>query len=540
MPTELIADEPRPAPPQPVWWRGLPRVVWAATAVWVSLLLVWSLVLPMFRSPDESQHVAAGVHLEHHRTWPGFRQLPPDAGVERAGFTFGVVVLSTDPHPVLGAADALDRGSRPSFSDLGAGNQMPQALTVGQHPPGYYALTGTASSVLPEGIPADLEVWMLRLLSIAMIAPLPIVLAGAVRRLGGPPAAVSTAAILTLCVPELAVISSSVNNDNLLNAAAAWVTLGVVLVLGGDLRRRTGVLIGVAVGVALLAKAFALVLLPVVVAAYLIGGRRRGRWQACLPGLAAFAGVSLLGGWWWIHNFFRYGQLQPSGHMAPRPAGRISVSDGLIDYLGQAVDRVPGRFWAVLGIKGGGEVAFPFWLTATLSVLLLGLLVAALLRRRIHAATRTDIVVLLTPFGLVAAILLVSTWNIYARTGYPAGLQGRYLFIGLTGVMVVLALLFSEWSGRQRDLMPIVTASGSLAITLFALIRVAQFHWGIDRSSLSGVPGAVLNWSPLPRWGTVGFGVLFMAATTWLVLALVLEWRAARPAPGECNPVAQN
>ena len=76
------------------------------------------------------------------------------------------------------------------------------------------------------------QVGVLRLLSAALLLPLPLLAAAAARRLGaGPPVAIA-AALLPLGVPQLAHVGASLNNDVLL------VLLGALSVARG--RRLAG------------------------------------------------------------------------------------------------------------------------------------------------------------------------------------------------------------------------------------------------------------------------------------------------------------
>ncbi len=510
-------------------WRGLPRPVVTATVLWVALMAVWSLVLPGYRSADEQQHVSAGLHWEHHRSWPGFKELPADRGAYVVPERYGFTRPGLRPYPPLAADGALPRNQRPSFDDLGAGQQLGGAVTMGQHPPAYYVLLGTIGTLLPDDTPADREIWLLRLLSVALLAPVPAVVAAAVRRLGGSDRAVVTGALLPFAVPQLAVTAGAVNNDNLLTAGCAWLALGVAVVVTGDLRARTGALLGLAAAVALLAKAWALFIVPVVAVAYLVCAWRSRRWRSAAAGLAAYGATAMLGAWWWVNNVVRYGQVQPSGHFPAREEGRLSLSEGLGTYLERFVGWVPGRFWALLSgkdggdnISGGGENAFPWLVTAVLSVALLTLLVVALLRRRTSDATRIDVMLLLAPFGLILVTLVVSTWNIYARTGLSSGLHGRYLFAALPGVLIVVALVLGQVPGRQRPgLLPLATAGAALAFTAASLVRAGSFHWGSTSSSLSDVPRAMVAWAPVPWWVGGLIASLFAASVGVLAVQLV-------------------
>jgi hypothetical protein len=465
-------------------------------------MAVWSLALPGYRSADETQHVSAALHLEYQRSWPGFQELPPDRGAFAAQTAYGFSLFDADPYRPLPASDALARDERPSFDDLGAGQTRRGVVTVGQHPPGYYVLLASAGTLLPAGTPADLQIWVLRMLSVALLAPLPVIVAAATRRLGGSPPAVITASILPLAVPQLAVVGGAVNNDNLLNAAAAWLALGVAVVATGDLRARTGVLLGLAAAVALLTKAFALTIVPVVGVAYLVAALRSGRWRAAATGATAYGATALLGGWWWVHNLVRYGELQPAGHMPARAEGPLSFSEGIGDYWERFVELMPGRFWAMLSIKGGGDAALPWLVPVVLSVALIGFLVVAVARRHTFGAGRTDVALLVAPFFVTMAVLVASTWRLYTSTGNPRGLQGRYLFVALPGVFVVAALVLGRIPllRSRGTALPVAVAAGALGFLAVCLVRAVSYHWGATDSSLTDAPGALVAWAPVPWW----------------------------------------
>src|SRR5690606_31588073 len=120
------------------------------------------------------------------------------------------------------------------------------------------------------------------------------------------PVAVAAAA-LPLAVPQLTHVVGAVNNDNLLNVSAAAVVLVATAVAGGDLSRRTALWAGAALGVALLAKAFAVTLLVLLAAAYLLGWARRRGWLPWQPVLVAFGTAFVVGGWWWVRNILVHG-----------------------------------------------------------------------------------------------------------------------------------------------------------------------------------------------------------------------------------------
>lgn len=253
-------------------------------------------------------------------------------------------------------------------------------------------------------------------------------------------------------------------------------------------------------------------------------------WRSALAAVGAFSGVAMLGGWWWVHNLLRYGQLQPSGHLPERFGGRLPMFEVFGEYVGHFVERVPGRFWAMLSVKSlqdEGFGAFSWRLSAALSVLLVLVLVASFWSKNAFGASRAERAIFLMPAVFAFLSLFISMWSFYARTGYPRGLQGRYLFVGLPGIFVVVALTLAWWTrGRMRPAaVPSAVATLSLIFVGASLHRAATFHWGVDRYSTTGVVGAILAWSPLPRFVTLGVACWFVMALTALLLSLLQEWR---------------
>lgn len=197
----------------------------------------------------------------------------------------------------------------------------------------------------------------------------------------------------------------------------------------------------------------------------------------------------------------------------------------------------------MLSVKGvgirGNVYAFPWLLTAALSAALIALLFVAVTRRRTFGAGRVDVVLLLAPFGLILATLIVSTWNIYARAGGPAGLQGRYLFAALPGVFAVAALVLARAPGfRSRPgTLPAVVASGALVFVVACLHRAMSFHWGVDNSSLTGAPRGVVAWAPVPVWVGAAVAVALVIASLTLFVQLANGLRGSRPIDASDRPV---
>jgi len=497
---------------------GLPRAVLAITALWAAVLLVWSVLLPTFRSPDEIGHVSNGYALLETGQWPGYQQLelldwvmqarPP----EHAGYQ----PLTTDTTEL-----------EPSFAELREQNLgsewSGEISTTGQHPPGYYALLAGALAVLPTDVPAHVTVWWLRLGNVALLAPLPLLLALGARRLRAPPAVTVAAAASPLAIPQLGTLGAAVSNDNLMILTATGATVIAVHAATGDLRRRVAVTAGVVLAVALFTKAFALVLVLLVGLAYLLAGWRTGAWATSIRRLALVAAISATTGWWWIANLIRYGTVQPAGHYPPRPEGPLDPLTALPDYLYELAIRVPVRFFSSLAIQIGQQPPpFPYWMTTALFTLMLGLAAAALFRTSSFGMRRLDAVLLLIPFAASFAAMIAGTWPLYLKTGLLLGLQGRYLYTGLAGLCLVVLLGCAAMLPRRAHwAVPGVLLTGGGLYTLVSMRKIAGFHWAERDSALGEALAALRAWSPAPDAILWVLALAVPAAALWVIISTV-------------------
>ncbi|MGY0610888.1 hypothetical protein ACW7G5_01360 [Luteimonas sp. A501] len=507
----------------------LPRSVWIATAAWVCLMASWSLLLPTYRSADEAWHVGAVRYLQEQADWPGFKELRLQKDVVRSMRHAGLPHGPTK-YPRLTTEAAVPRAERPSFSAIGepvpsgANNQMTQ------HPPGYYALAAAATSVIPAAWRFDLFVLALRLFGVLLMAGLPLLAALVVRKLGGDRPAMAAAGLLPLCIPQLAATSGAVNNDSLLNIACAGVILGMVVVASGDARRRTACWLGVALAVALFAKAWALLLVPFVGLAYGAGAWRAGDdWKRFATPLLLVVLLSAFGGWWWLGNLLDYGTLQPAGHVPLLESGPLTFANDGSRWLRVLSERLPTRFWATLSIKPG--TPYPPGLTRMASVLLLVAIALLFARRKSFGARRIDALLLAGPFLLGLVVLLESTWGLFSQTGITAGIQGRYLYFSIVGIASGVALaVAASIPVRFRDWLPMAMWIAFVAFAGTAQYKVLQAHWGPADASLGERWGAWTAWSAAPPWFMV-MVLSGLVCSVLLLFAMLLRDALRQPAP---------
>ncbi|MCW2499453.1 MAG: hypothetical protein JWN87_1129 [Frankiales bacterium] len=501
--------------------RGVPRPVWACTALFGVLLSLHALLTPLYRAPDEARHVDTVLSLRDGRGYPPAGEAVLGTGVLGSYPAAGYSVPRADggqsraPLPLTGPAP--DVAAAPSFRDV-----TPPALAtrqlnqMTQHPPLYYAAGAAALWLLPgdQDLPFPYVIGLLRLLSVLCLVPLPLLAFAAARRLLGDGPAALAAAAVPLAVPQLLHIGGSVSNDNLLTLLLGVLTVALVHVSLGDTSRRTAVTVGLLAAAALLTKGFALLALPWLVLAYGVAFRRAR--TALTSGALALA-LSALGGWWYVLNLVRYGELQPEETIdAAYPPAGPEFAASLRVFAEQFADKVSNRFWGNFGYL---EVPLPSALTTGATVLLLLLVAIGLGRTRPRAAA----LLLLLPAVGIGTMLFAGTYDFYRDHGVFPGLQGRYLFPALVG----LAVLVGSGAARlARGFAPAAVLLGALLGQAYALRVVVTSFW--PGGALEALRhGASWSWAPAP----VVVGLCAGAAVLGLAALALLGGTAVDRAP---------
>jgi small subunit ribosomal protein S36 len=526
----------------------VPRFVWAVTGLHVGLMLCFSLLYPPFSQLDEPQHVDAVMSIRYGFGWPAPGHRLFSEGVLEAAQP----VVAAEFQPPFSNTKLPPGSKRPSLEQLGVRHltpsyALPNQMT--QHPPAFYALGAGLLAAIPGSgsWPAGLTVEVLRLLSILLVAPLPLLAWATARALRAAPYVAEAAAVVPLVSPQLQRVGAGVNNDALLSVTFAGALLLLVKVAEGDHRRRTALGLGALAGLALLTKGFALALVPAIALAYLVGNRRgvsspRGPRRPWVLGLLSLAVAFAIGGWWYLVNLLRYGTLQPSGTPAafkvlvlgkPRPSGSV------LTFLDGTYERIASRFWGGLGINYVGPLTYPAWLTDTLVLVTVIGVVSALVMMRRHRWTVA--VAVLLPFVSVVAILLAGAWSgFHYNESYP-GAQGRYLFAAVPAVGAVVVVGIAALVGRARRLLVPAVVLVALLMQAQAVRYVLKYDW-FGTSSRRGKVGrwadglhGIESWAPFPTslvW-LIGLATAVLAVT----VGLAAGWSLVQRSPESCQEV---
>ena len=504
---------------------GIPRVVWSITALHVLVLVLYSMLFAPFRPPDEPEHVDLVRAVRRDASYPRWdgRNLSEPVVNALPLVRFDVpAVRSRD----LSEDAAPSRAERPPFRALGDDdvtvdgepNQLPS------HPPLYYGIGAGVQTVAAAVIPGssgwsfDQEIAVLRLFSVLLLAPLPVLAFAIARRLRWSMPVAVGAAIIPIAIPQLSHIGSSVTNDNLLTLLVGIATLLVIRVATDDRSWPTALGLGVVAGLAMLTKAFALFLPVWMVIAMLVAVRNGVARRPALLRLAASLAVAfVVGGWWWLRNILVFGKLQTGIKLlAPAPE---SFEPDTGWWLGRYVSFIPQRFW---GWFGWFDVRLPTTVTAVASAaVLIGVVGAALAMRR--RDTRQAIALLLAPTIAIAAMVFLGAYQGYRRTGFDEGLQGRYLFPGVIGLGAVVAFGLARLLGRRARHVPLVVFASAVLMQLIGVGVILGFYWG--GSNVIEQFQSMAAWSPWPAVvpALVLVGVLATAGATGAEL-----WRLDR------------
>ncbi len=503
--------------------RTVPQAVWAVSALFASLLLAYVVLLPIYRAPDEVDHVDAVYELEQGEGWaePGTDLLDPP--VITSLHLSGLLTLQHYP-----AAAAPPQRAKRSFDTLPGTIDPSQTNQITQHPPLFYALDAVPLKVVGGTSWAyDKTVLFLRLLSALMVLPLPVLAHAAARRVRGPGALAVTASILPLAVPQLVHIGASVNNDNLLTLLFGLLTVALMYVVTGDLSRGTAVRIGVLSALALLTKGFAFIVPVWIGLTYILALCRYRRRTALTSALVALAVTTLLGGWWWLRNLLKYGAVQPAGEkpITP-PPGFVPNLHLLLNQYGY----LPKSFWGAFGyfnvVLPDTEIKAATW------VLAVGVVLALVAPGR-FAIDRA--LVLAAPFlGLLILLMLLSR-RTYLSTGQFRGLQGRYMFPGIVGASVLVAGGLVGPLRRAGRWVPLLAVALAGVMQAYAARAILNGFWRpIDgNASYADALHTLFVWSAWPK--PIAAAALAAPLLFGLLAAGALARTRSRLAPGPCK-----
>lgn len=444
--------------------RRLERLAPLWPLLFASLAVIYSVVVPVFESPDEIYHYPYVRHLATERRLPVQRPGQETAWAQEGSqpplfYTLGALLtfwIDTDdlskirqlnPHARIGIPLAQDNKNIVVHTEA---ERFPWRGTV-------------------------LAIHLVRFLSIAL-GTATVWVAYRTTRLLFPnrPGLVMGTMSLLIFTPQFLFISASVNNDN---AVILFSTLSLYLFSDyvlNDRRRRRLVLLGIATGLAALSKISGLGLIPLMLFGLawhrLQRSRSRDAGTKRLTDYVRDAAYFLLpalavAGWWYLRNRILYGHwtgLDTMLDVFGRREGMPGLAELMAEFRGFRMS-----YWGLFGIFD--VLMRPqavYWLLHALSLIaLVGLLRLAVRRwpqrRALLAQPRIMLLLLLALWTLIVhvalirwttmtkasqgrlvfpAILTLSLFTVWGILAWLPPKGERYVLFGMSGLLALLAI----------------------------------------------------------------------------------------------------
>lgn len=519
------------------------RVFLAILAIYLALAVGYSVTVPLGEAPDEADHYAYIVYLGLHGSLP--------VGSE----------VTQSKHPPLyhAAAAALSAWTGLDFTFL---RSNPDALPLGPDKPPNFFIHTTLENFPWRG--GALAMHLARLLSVALGA----VTLWAAWRLGAEvfprrPAIGLAAAAFLAGLPGFLFISGSVNNDNAAGALGALTILLCAASIGRGLRWGRTALLGLILGLGLLAKVGTLALWPLIALA--VGGAWwLGRVSAASPAVAGLpteprptslpvailhlalaCGIGLLlAAPWWLRNWRLYGD--PFGWELVRATVDQRVgSIGLAEALWLLKGFFP-TFWG--RFAAAGQVSLPAWVYA-LAALFTLVVIAGAVRFLLHSDLTSHVarcrVRLALHLTLLAAAPLLMFFSIYRYSAIALGTdQARLMWPALSAIAVWVGMGvmgLADWikkdAAPRKDLRVVAGFAGGMALFgLAALLGVARPAYAPPHPMAAS---AAHGSAPLARFGDlelVGVELPQEPLAVGQPVPVRLLWRAAAPLADDLRP----
>ena len=466
--------------------RGFVAATGALTLVFFIWQVLWAILTPAFRAPDEPLHVNSVIRVAEGGGWPAPGEARLSSSVLQAVRESGMisadsqgfaamertrVVGSREAYPEIprfgetavtphsqrialnGKGWVADGGSVPSGEAgvSGGGGESgrdgsPTEIVdqMTQHPPLFYELQAVAyRAVDASDWPWDRQLLLMRVVSALMTLPLVPSAVYVARRAGTSRPMALSAGVLVFAIPQLAYVTGSLNNDALAIGAGALCLAAASAAMFGSGGWRTVWAAGLALGLGLWSKGTFIPMGLTVGLAFLANINGVAWWKRCVQAACAGGIGVVTGGFWWVRNVLLYGVLQPAGYQS----AFLSPGSDIRHFFTTAFRNFTESFW--------GRFDWMDWsLTAPLVWTLAAVACVAVLIALFAGPHRIQRLVLLSFFVGVIGLLLAQAWTQYRDGGIVPGTQGRYLFPGIVGLLAVMALGLGRLGGWGARIYP--------------------------------------------------------------------------------------
>jgi 4-amino-4-deoxy-L-arabinose transferase-like glycosyltransferase len=422
--------------------------------------LIYALIMPPFSGPDELFHYNSVVRVIDGGGWP----LPYKArilentqtAVIESGYKSGSII----PNENI----IIEPSLRSSF--LKKPNETTGKVdNMVQHPPLYYYFSAFILKIFsPFTDRWDQAIFIMRLVSSLLVASSIFFISQTISNVGLSPKLALISSTSVLAIPMLLMQSGYVNNDNLLIFATSACFYFLIKKWPNKLSLfHPSVFAGLFLGIALLTKGFALLLIPFVLILSIIASQKQSKKNWLLILIPQFVGL-IVGGWWWIRNLIFLGKIQPSIYGIAEHNGVMSENYDFLIFISTFFSRLNRTFWTR---AGRSEIAIPDLISDIAGIMILTAIIITLVFNK----KRLILSVVLAYILLITAVLFVRSNHVFYYFGVPnRGIQGRYLFSGLIFLPLTIALL-------TDFIKPVFRKYFNILPLLFILISWASLLW---------------------------------------------------------------
>jgi 4-amino-4-deoxy-L-arabinose transferase-like glycosyltransferase len=482
----------------------------AVAAIWLAFVLrgaYYCVQMPLWEGLDEWAHFAAVEWFAEHGHMPARTDLVSDAVVRS---------LELAPLPwsnngwVAGAVNHDDFWRLPpeerarrrgDLARLTAWYRRPAELPPsiqrqyeGQQPPLYFAVMALPYRAT-RGWPLERQALLLRLLSVLLAsAAIPLAWSMA-RRVAAARGAALAAAAFVAAMPAVAIFMAHVGNDAL---AFPLMTLALWAVVRPHPR---WILAGAALGAALLAKGYALVLIPV----FLLCALRERRM------LGALAIAGLFAGWWYAGTLAATGTLAGDQMAVASRSGAGAKLAAIphVNWLRVADSGAVTHIW----IGGWSFLQVRSWMYRVWEALALAAMAGLALLGR-----RADLRLVAAQMLFVLATCFFSL-NAFVATGTSAGVGWYALSMAAVEAILLASGLTGLLGARRARAAMVGCVVLAVAFDVYTVLFVlAPYYSGLTRHRANGSLEAY-HWSGLPPLPAIWpLYLLANAALVWVAV----------------------
>ena len=298
--------------------------------------------------------------------------------------------------------------------------------------------------------------------------------------------ALLTTAFVALLPGNIA-ITSAVNNDVLIELLFTAAIFVLALRLKSGPTTSNSVITGIVLGLALLTKVNAIILIPVIAVWYYRSRDLQKPLTSCIKQIGLlFIAALVVCGWWYIRNLMLYHQFYPTSKFSKEFHSTALASSfiskiGVVGYWQLVTKMSFQSFWATYGSPGYAKLGIPRYLQPQIYEIALIICVVSIIgmtklhiqRTKLFSPSEQSFFQMLITIIVLVLLSFIVFLNTYFQT------QGRYLYPALAPIAIYISFGWvSVFPMRYRAL-------ASLFLVLFMIMFLVIFLTAVHTQSIA-------------------------------------------------------